>query len=212
MKVTLKTWDKDRAGSVILFVLLTLMFGLITLAVFFSGEWPPIWMYVFCPAITAVFAWALYITLSSKHQACMDAVKGEMSFKELKESVEAEEYEEPLKFGPYYDEDEDVWRETTYRMLISESWVLLGQDMGKPLCIPKDKVIKVSGATQSEYLDYEHPGWIGYLLRFELENGKQFVTGGFAPDRLVDAEKMVREHFPQAEIKESLTEGDLEAS
>ena len=201
MKVTLKTWDKSRVGNVILFVLMTLMFGFITLAVFFGGEWAPAWMYVFCPAITAVFAWALCITLSSKHLYCMDAVKGEMSFKELKQSVEAEEYEEPLKFGPYYDGDDGVWRETTYRMLVSKSWVLLGQDMGKPLCIPKGKVIKVSVATQSEYLDYEHPGWMGYFLRLELANGKQFVTGDFGADMLDAAERMAREHFPQAQLE-----------
>ena len=202
MKVTLKTWDKDRAGSVILFVLLTLMFGFITLAVFFSGEWPPIWMYVFCPAITAVFAWALYITLSSKHQACMDAVKGEMSFRELKESVEAEDYEEPLKFGPYYDEDDDAWRETTYRMLVSKSWVLLGQDMAKPLCIPKANVVKVSGGRDvQEELGLGHPARDGYFLDFCLVNGKKFVTGNFTAEHLGEAEKMVREHFPHAEYE-----------
>ena len=204
MKVTLKTWDKDRAGSVILFVLLTLMFGFITLAVFFGDEWPPIWMYVFCPAITAVFAWALYVTVSSKHQWCMDAVKGEMSFKELKQSVEVEEYEEPIVFffDPSYDEDEDGHFETKYRMLISKSWVLLGQDMGKPLCIPKAKVVKVSGEHDvHEALGPGHPAWDGYFLRLELENGKQYVTGLFAADMQDPAKKMVHEHFPQLEFE-----------
>lgn len=201
MKVELKAWNKDRAGSVILFVLLLLFFGFATLVVFFGDVQAPIWMYVFCPAITAVFAWALYITLSSKYQACMDAVKGETTFKELKESVEAEEYAEPLKFAPYLDEDGD-FHETTYRMLISKSWMVLGQDMANPLCIPKANVVKVSGGRDvQEELGPGHPARDGYFLELHLANGKKFVTGSFTAEHLGEAEKTAREHFPHAEYE-----------
>ena len=83
MKVTMKAWNKSRAGNVILLVLLILFFGCVSIVIFsdlLSGdERLSLWMYVFCPEITAVFAWALYITLSSNHLYCMDAVKGEMT-------------------------------------------------------------------------------------------------------------------------------------
>ena len=201
MRVELKPWNKSRVGSVILFALLSLFFGSATLVVFFGDVQAPIWMYVFCPAITAVFAWALCITVSPKHLYCMDAVKGEMTFKELKESVEAEEYAEPLKFGPYLDEDGDL-HETTYRMLISKSWMLLGQDMANPLCIPKANVVKVSGGRDvQEELGPGHPARDGYFLVLHLANGKKFVTGSFTAEHLGEAEKMVREHFPHAEYE-----------
>ena len=205
MKVTLKTWDKDRAGSVVLFALLTLFFGYATVVIFGAGlsgdglfhNLP----YLLNPLITAVFAWALYVAVSPKYQYCMDAVKGEMSFGELKERVEAEEYAEPLKFGPYLDEDGDLY-ETTYRMLISKSWMLLGQDMANPLCIPKANVVKVSGGRDvQEELGPGHPARDGYFLELHLANGKKFVTGNFTAEHLGEAEKMVRELFPQLEFE-----------
>ena len=205
MKVELRPWNKSRAGNVVLFVLLTLFFGYATVVIIGAGlsgdgvfhNWP----YLLGPLITAVFAWALYITLSSKYQACMDAVKGEMSFKELKERVEAEEYAEPLAFGPYLDEDGEL-HETTYRMLVSKSWMLLGQDMANPLCIPKANVVKVSGGRDvQEELGPGHPARAGYFLELHLANGKKFVTGNFTAEHLDEAEKMVREHFPHAEYE-----------
>lgn len=201
MRVVLKPWNKSRAGNVILFVLLTLFFGFASIVVFgalLSGsmefrDWP----YLLSPLIAVVSAWALY---SSRHQYCMDAVKGEMSFRELKERVEAEEYEEPLAFGPYFDEDGEL-HETTYRMLISDNWVLLGQDMSNPLCIPKANVVKVSGGRDvQEELDPGHPARNGYFFEFHLVNGEKFVTGDFAPEHLDKAEKMVREQFPLVEF------------
>ena len=216
MKVTLKTWNKSRVGSVILFVLLTLFFGYAAIVIFvalLSGnkefrEWP----YLISLFFPVVFAWALYFTLSPKHQYCMDVVKGEMSFKELKQSVEAEEYFEPLAFGPYYYEDENEWRESEEHMLVSESWVLLGHDMENPLCIPKSKVIKVTCERDvQESVGPGHPARDGYTLMFEIENGKKFVTSNFSVDKLDDAEKMMREHFPGV-MSEGLLSSHLDES
>ena len=97
MRIELKPWNKSRVGNVILFVMLTLFFGYASIIIFgtlLSGDkefrdWP----YLLSPLIAAVFAWLLCITLSPKHQSCMDAVKGEMTFWELKKRVESEQPE-----------------------------------------------------------------------------------------------------------------------
>ncbi len=121
-----------------------------------------------------------------------------MSFRELKERVEAEEYAEPLSFGPYLDEDGEL-HGTTYRMLVSKSWMQLGQDMANPLCILKTNVVKVSGGRDvQEELGPGHPARDGYFIGLHLANGKKFVTGTFTAEHLVDAEKMVCERFPHA--------------
>lgn len=205
MRIELKPWNKSRVGNVILFVMLTLFFGYASIIIFgtlLSGDkefrdWP----YLLSPLIAAVFAWLLCITLSPKHQSCMDAVKGEMTFRELKKRVESEEYEEPLVFSPYFGEDGEL-HETTYRMLISENWVLLGHDMDNPLCIPKDRVRKATVIHVAyEDLGSEQPEHEPLCLYFELANGKKFVTGGFASEHLDEVKKMVCEHFPNAEFE-----------
>ena len=205
MRVELKPWNKSRAGNVILFVLLTLFFGYATIVIFRALRSGDVgfrdWPYLISPLMTVVFAWGLCITINPKHQHCMDAVKGEMSFRELKERVEIEEYEEPLAFGPYCDEDGKL-HETTYRMLVSKNWMLLGQDMTNPLCIPNEKVVRVSGVCDmQEEPDSGHPARDGYFLVFLLDNGKMFVSGYFTAEHLDEVEKMVREHFSHDDFK-----------
>lgn len=205
MRVKLRPWNKSRAGNVILFACLALFFGFVSVIVIHSllaGDKEFLdWRYLLSIPIAAAFTWALYVTASPKHQSCMDAVRGEMPWSELKESVESEEYAEPLALGPYYDEDAAEWRETTYRMLISRSWMLLGQDMSGPLCVPKDRVIRAVVLRSA----YERPGRgqpssEALRLEFELANGRKCAAGDFAPERLGEVERMLREHFPGVAI------------
>ena len=160
-----------------------------------------------------VFVYLLYALLWPGKWNCMRLVKGEMTYRELKDAIAREDFEEPIRFL------KRDWLKTCV-FQVSDSWALMGEGAiyDDPVCIPKDRVRAIEvGASDlgriddlwdqddDPLLDLDDKTFYAFELVCDEKNS--FISGFIAPDDLDAALTVLRKHFPQAGIKESLTEG-----
>ena len=170
------------------------LFGSLSIATNFIVNGAPLWMRIICPLLMGLFAYFLYWYSKTPEKEYMRAVKGQMSFQELKESVEAEEFGELIAGGA-----DSESKEKAFSPLVSDNWLLLQvPGISKPVCIPKRKVSKVYafGLVKNE-VD-ENRGLC--FLRFGLDDGKLFESGGVRISSDGAAVSALQVHFPNVEI------------
>ena len=196
MKVELKDRDKNW-GKAVAFCGMLSIGALVVLA---FGAFNDDTFVTLIGCIGAILFGAFTVLLSSpRFLSCMQVVKGEMSYRQLKEAVEAEDFEKPIRFfqkdgRPGY-------------FLVSENWVVF-EEHGNPVYVPKSKVRRIEQIPESVELGPEYSGDGGtylhylYYFKFTCDKGQAFATGLIWHDRLEQAWRVIQEHFPHIPIEE----------
>lgn len=143
---------------------------------------------------TLMFGSFTFLLMNPSQHVSMQMVNGEMSYKELKRSIESEEFERPIHF--LY----GAGKPTLF--LISENWVVLGDKIGTPVYIPKSKIKSVE--VRSDILDIEdHKSWDGqahrapyYYFRFRCDEKHIFECGCIYETSLEGALHEIHKHLP----------------
>lgn len=196
MKVELKDRDKNW-GKAVAFCILMLACAVFFLAL---GVYHKETVGIVVGGIgTALFGAGTFLLLNPSQLAKMQVVKGEMTYKQLKEAVEAEDFEKPIRFfqkdgHPGY-------------FLVSENWAVF-EEHGNPIYVPKSKVRRIELMSEPVELGPEYSGDGGtylhylYYFKFTCDKGQAFVTGLIWHDRLEQAWHVIKEHFPHIPIEE----------
>lgn len=142
--------------------------------------------------LIAILLWGLNTYANPNKLRCMQVVKGQMTFNELKERVGAEEFVEPLCLWDF-----SKGQKSNMRMLVSENWLLLGTSLDDPKCIPKRKIKTVRDTCLSRTVE----GWSmqeAHFIDFTLDDGKT-IDMVVAREEDVEIEALLREAFPDAD-------------
>ncbi|MBR5949922.1 MAG: hypothetical protein IKZ87_00640 [Actinomycetaceae bacterium] len=126
---------------------------------------------------------------------CMQVVKGEMRYSELKKRIKEETFEEPLTF-------KSKWNN---RLLVSQNWVLLWTD-SEPVCIPQNKITDIVVETDEVgyLIDEAKNEWKverNYYMLKIICGEQSFLIGSIEPDNLEDAIEALKKHLPGFEYK-----------
>ena len=196
MKVELKGRDKNWRKAVAFCGILSI--GALVVLALGAFNYDTFVTLIGC--IGAILFGALTVLLSSpKFLSCMQVVKGEMSYEELKEAVEAEDFEQPIRF--FQKESRPGY------FLVSENWAVF-EEHGNPIYVPKSKVRSIELMSEPVELGPEYSGDGGtylhylYYFKFTCDKGQAFVTGLIWHDRLEQAWHVIKEHFPNIAIEE----------
>lgn len=148
----------------------------------------------------AMFGIFTILLLNPNQLACMQVVKGEMTYKRLKAAVEAEDFERPIRF----------WQKD-FRpglFLVSQNWIVV-EDHGNPVYVPKSKVRRIEMLMEPVEFGPEVSGdgntymhFYNYFV-FTCDEKHAYATGLISYDDTPEAKRVVQEHFPDIPIKET---------
>lgn len=148
---------------------------------------------------TALFGVFTVMMLNPNMLSCKQVVKGEMSYKELKAAVEAEDFERPIRFL------QKAGRPGLF--LASDNWIVV-EVHGNPVYVPKSKVRKIEMLMEPVEFGPEasgdgntHMHYYNYFV-FICDEKHAFATGLIAYDDASEAWRVVQEHFPHIPIVE----------
>ena len=199
MRIELKrwnTWLKGRVRRAFFGIIVGVAFTVFELVIDSEGINREMAV-VFGLLTIALGAWLLYQSTSPNRLTCMEVVKGDMTFDELKGRVEAEEFVEPLCFWNF-----SKGEKSGYRLLVSDNWLLLGATMDGLVCIPKERVAKVVDAClprkTGDGVEQE-----AHFIDIFLNDGKEFLPGIAIQESSTSVCDILRECFPNAEINAS---------
>ena len=150
---------------------------------------------------TALFGFGTFLGANPNQHVSMQMVKGEMSYRQLQDAIAKEKFEKPIQllYG--------AGKPTLF--LVSENWVVLGDKIGTPVYIPKNKVkfIEVRNDTL-EVADHESYDGQAYqapycYLRFKCDEKHIFECGLIKPKNMMRVLKELRRYFPfsDAEVR-----------
>lgn len=149
--------------------------------------------------VFALFAFFTFILVNPNMHSSMQMVKGEMSYKELEETVARQRFEKPARFLKQAD------MPTT--LLVSDEWLALGDKAGNPVYIPKSKVksIEIRGEQAGSPDDATSNSQTGsaplYSLRFNCKDNKTFDVGVLSRKELRRTWVALIRLFPDLEIR-----------
>lgn len=144
--------------------------------------------------LIAIFLWGLNTYVNPNKLRCMQVVKGQMTFNELKERVGAEEFVEPLCLWDF-----SKGQKSNMRMLVSENWLLLGTNLDNPKCIPKRKIKTVRDTCLSSTVEGGSMQE-AHFIDFTLDAGKTIDMVVAREEGNPEVEVLLREAFPDAEV------------
>ena len=155
---------------------------------------------------TAMFGFFVYLMANTNQHVSMQMVKGEMSYKELKDVIANERFERPIRF--LYGADKPNL------FLVSNDWVVLGDKIGTPVYIPKNKVKSIE--IRSDTLDIPNDeSWDGQehqapycYLRFKCDEKHIFECGVIRPDNLNRVLNVLSRYFPLGDMEVRTTGKD----
>lgn len=189
-----KSWRKGMLASVMLlvialFILALGLYGKETVAIVIGAIG------------IAMFGFFVYLMANPNQHVSMQMVKGEMSYKQLQDTISQERFEEPIQFS--YGADKPTL------FLVSNDWVVLGDKIGTPVYIPKKKVKSIE--VRSDILDIpDDESWDGQerkapycYLRFKCDEKHIFECGVIRPGNLKRVMNELGKHFSlgEAEIR-----------
>ena len=194
-----KSWKKGILASVMLLViaLFILVLGLYTketVAIVIGGIG------------TVLFGFFVYLMANTSQHVSMQMVKGEMSYKQLKDTIAQERFEKPIQF--LYGAGKP------YLFLVSDDWVVLGDKIGTPVYIPKYKVKSIE--VRSDTLDIsDDESWDGqehqapyFYLRFKCDDKHIFECGLIRPNSINRVLNVLSRYFPLGDMEVHTTGKD----
>ena len=204
MKVELNIRNKIWKKGVIAMALM-LAFMVAMLAVGLGGR---DWLLFGVALLTIpILVFVLYSFLWPGKWNCMRLVKGEMTYRELRDAIAREDFEEPIDFL-----ERDWLKGCVFQ--VSGNWALMGEGAvyDDPVCIPKGRVRSIEIGTQDlgrvddlweqdddPLLELEDKTFYAFELVCDEKNS--FISGFIAPEDLEAALAVLKKHFPQAEIR-----------
>ena len=159
---------------------------------------------------TALFGAIAYMMLRPSLHVSMGMVKGEMSYRELREAIAAEEFEESFRFVEGGVGDDGAFRPGKAKpgkrrvFLVSQNWAVFGI-AETPIYVPKSKVRSVKmlnwpvALSSGQSRDGGVPDH--YVLRFRCDGGQEFDTGLIPPEQLPKARELFARHFPDVPVE-----------
>ena len=181
-----KRWIKALVACVILLVAACFFFAL-------SIVYHEIVLTVVCGIGGVLFGTGTLLLINPNQLACMQVVKGEMTYKQLKAAVEAEDFERPIRF----------WQKD-FRpglFLVSQNWIVV-EDHGNPVYVPKSKVRKIEMLMEPIEFGPELSGdgntymhYYNYFV-FTCDEKHAYATGLISYDDTPEAKRVIQKHFP----------------
>lgn len=189
-RIKLQPWNGKRKLAFAIVLILDILFLVSAVACIFSDENKE--AAILFGLCLFMFSAILYEIASPLKFRCMRVVRGRMSYSQLKEAIERDEFEEPLRLW-----DDDAG-ECGRHLLFSDSWIVLGIDgiKGDPVCIPKKEVKKVwitNGELRGAGII---PGYNKHIIRFDTDR-RWFLTGYLRPEDIGKAEAILKDQFPK---------------
>ena len=195
------SWKKAVGGSALLLVAYIFMVAT-GLPGLLSGtlEVSPVALGI-CAVILVLIALFMVTLLNPRTYACMQAVKGDMSYRAFQEAIARETFEQPARVLGKTGEPAVF--------LLSDEWVVLGDNSKVAAYIPKSNVASIEVCEQRA----EHPNGASsggqaqsearYTLRFACKDGRAFETGLLSRTELRKAWLGLLRHFPSIKVSSS---------
>lgn len=135
MRVEIDPYNKTQKGTLVACALV-LAFFLVMLVGAIVDRDPLLIVAMLFGA--ALFAWILRNFMNPREWNCVSAVKDDMGYRELKQAVSRERFDEPIRFV-----QRDYLKFDS--LGVSQNWLVIGKGEGdtNPVCIPKDKVASI---------------------------------------------------------------------
>ena len=132
----------------------------------------------------------IYEIASPRKYKCMRAVKGKMSFLELKKAIEQELFKEPLLL---WSGDESTCKR---HLFFSDNWVVMsiGDVDCDPICIPQKEVTGISVSRGELRGSGQMAGGNKFIVRFDTSR-RWFLTGYIRPEELEESKSIFKKHF-----------------
>lgn len=196
MKITLNyrnaTWKKGLAAAVLL---LGASLAFLAMGIAFRET-----VAIVLSALgVTLFGFFLVSLLNPNMLACMQMVKGEMSYKQLQQAIAAEDFERPIRFL------QKDFRPGLF--LVSDNWIVV-EEHGNTVYVPKSKVRKIEMLMEPVEFGPEASGDVHTYLHFynyfvfTCDEKHAFATGLISYDDAPEAMRVVQAHFPLIPIEE----------
>ena len=146
---------------------------------------------------TMVFGILSFVVAHPRSHVSMQAAKGAMSYRQMRDAVASEDFERP--FAPLH-ETKDPYDP----LLVSDNWVVTETDNGAPIYIPKARVAKVeirkTGAgRQDSHPTYDRARNGCYVLTFVCNADQSYTSGRISTYDRDEIWPFLKEHFPNTE-------------
>ena len=148
---------------------------------------------------TTLFGFFILLLANPNQLACMQMVKGEMTYKQLKVAVEAEDFEQPIRFT------QKKLRPGLF--LVSRNWIVV-EDHSNLVYVPKSKVRQIELRMEPVEFGPELSGdentytHLYHYFVFICDEKHAFATGLFPRDIATGAWRVIQRHFPNIPIQE----------